>query len=155
MSKELVVNILKYIDENINSKIVIDDLVSQFNYNRFYIMKIFKKELNVSIIDYINILKVYRSLNYLKEKHSLLTIALRNGFYSLEYYSEMFKKIIGINPITYRKIINHDHVDENKINIYISNLSKIKEIINMAEKYKYNKVPAIIKKLTIFKQKAL
>ena len=91
-SKELIVDILIYIDNNLKNKVSIEDLVLKFNYNRFYIMKLFKKELSISIFDYINILKVHNSLDSIKENYSFLTVALKNGFYSLEYYSEIFKK---------------------------------------------------------------
>ena len=49
-SNELICNILFYIDNNINNIITIDDLANEFYYNKFYIMKLFKKELNISIV---------------------------------------------------------------------------------------------------------
>ena len=57
-SNELICNILSYIETNIKNKITIDNLVEEFNYNRYYIMKLFKKELGVSIVDYINIVRM-------------------------------------------------------------------------------------------------
>ena len=153
-SKELIVNILVYIDNNINSKISIDELSLKFSYNKFYIMKLFKKELSISIIDYINVIKIYNSLESIKENYSFLTTALKNGYYSLEYYSEMFKKVTGVNPTTYKKIINHDNnISDLEFDLCMNNLASIKEIINKCNNYKYNLKPTTlkVKRLTIFK----
>lgn len=153
-SNELVCNILSYIDENFKNKITIDDLVSEFNYNRFYIMKLFKRELNISIIDYINTIKIYNSLNYINNNHSFLSCALINGYYSLEYYSEIFKKILGVNPRTYKKIINRNKdVTIKELDTFTNNLAKIKRIIDKCNLYKTNIVPRTLptKKLSLFK----
>ena len=40
---ELVNNILNYIDTNLDNEINIDILSSEFNYDKFYIMKLFKE----------------------------------------------------------------------------------------------------------------
>ena len=61
-SNDLVCKIIKYIDENFNNKITIEDLENTFFYNRFYIMKLFKKEMKLTIIDYINSLRIYNSM---------------------------------------------------------------------------------------------
>ena len=47
ISNSLVCDILEYINKNINDKITIDDLTYEFNYNRYYLMKLFKKELDI------------------------------------------------------------------------------------------------------------
>ena len=53
-SNSLVIDILNYIDNNLYSKITINDLVYRFNYNKDYIMRLFKREIGITIIDYIN-----------------------------------------------------------------------------------------------------
>lgn len=153
-SNELVCKILNYIDENINNRISIDDLSKFFNYNRYYIMKLFKRELNISIIDYVNIVRINNSLEYIKNNYSFLSIALVNGFYSLEYYSEIFKKVLGVNPSTYKKLINrNNNLSEKKMDICTTHLAYIKKIIDKCNKYKENIKPSVlpVKKLSIFK----
>ena len=153
-SNELVCKILNYIDENINNKITIDNISSNFNYNRFYIMKLFKRELNISIIDYINIVRINNSLEYIKNNYNFLSVALINGFYSLEYYSEIFKKVLGVNPSTYKKIVGRNNsLSDNIIDECITNLAYTKEVIDRCNKYKNNVKPSLlpVKKLSIFK----
>ena len=104
-SNELVCNILDYLDENINTIISIDMISSIFCYDKFYIMKRFKKEIGTSIFNYINAIKIYNSLKYFKNDDSILKIALESGFNSLEYFSEIFKKVMGVNPTAYKYFI--------------------------------------------------
>lgn len=47
-SNKLVCSILYFIDENIDRKISISDISERFFYNRYYVMKLFKKEIGVS-----------------------------------------------------------------------------------------------------------
>ena len=98
-SNDLVCDILNYIDENTNNYISIDDITVHTFFNRYYIMKLFKKELKITINDYINKKRIYKSINQIRNtSDSFLKIALDNGFNSLEYFSETFKKIVGVNP---------------------------------------------------------
>lgn len=153
-SNEIICDILEYIEININTKITIDIISKRFNFNRYYLMKLFKKELNISIIDYINNLRVYNSLNNIKNNQSLLNVAISNGFYSLEYFSEMFKNIIGINPSTYKKIINYDrNISDKDMFKYTESITKLKLLIEYSNKYKFNRKTnkIFVKKLSIFK----
>ena len=58
-SNELVCNILKYINININTEITIINLSNIFSYDKTYIMKKFKRELGITIIEYINNKRIF------------------------------------------------------------------------------------------------
>ena len=76
-SNSLVLDILDYIEDNINMKITIDDISRNVYFNRDYIMRTFKRELNMTISDYINKKRIYNSLDELKNSdHLILKIAL-------------------------------------------------------------------------------
>ena len=77
--KEVIYKILKFIDSNINQKIDIDHLSKHFYINRYYLMKLFKREMGLTINNYINSLRIYNSLKDIKDK-SILNVALKNGF---------------------------------------------------------------------------
>lgn len=150
-SNNLICNILDYIDVNINSKISIEDLEHRFYYNRYYIMKLFKKELNITILDYINKLRIYNSTKEISNNEKIIKIALNNGFYSLEYFSEMFKKEIGVSPREYKKIISNTYYYNQRIKI-TNNLITINNLIERINKYKQNRKRETlpVKKLSIF-----
>ena len=154
-SNELVCKILNYIDNNINKKITIEELSLRFFYNRYYIMKLFKKEIGISLFDYINNLRIYNSINSINNSNKLLIrIAIDNGFYSLEYFSEMFKKIIGVSPSIYKKFYYSRYTpSKQNYKLITDNIIKLNTIINKINKYKLNIKPQItpVRKLTIFK----
>ena len=154
-SNELVCDILGYIDINVNRKISIEDIALKFYYNRYYIMKLFKRELGISINNYINYIRIRNSLNeFYNSNYSITRIALNNGFYSLEYYSEMFTKIMGVSPRIYliycksRLLVSYEELD-----IISSNLVLVQDIVDRANKYRKNKKPVGIPvlKRSIFK----
>ena len=153
-SNKLICDILFYIDKNINNKINIQDIADIFFFNRFYIMKLFKKELGISINNYINLKRILNSLSDIKNTNdSYLTIALNNGFNSLEYFSETFKLIIGVSPRVYKKFTYFIiKIKDEEINTIRSNLLKLTSIINKIDNYKNNLKLEIKKekKLSIF-----
>ena len=102
-SNDLVCNIIEYLNNNINKEITIDELSLLFYFDKSYIMRRFKKELNISIHEYINTTRIYNSLKYFKDDNYILSIAFKNGFNSLEYFSEVFKKNMGVSPNIYKK----------------------------------------------------
>ena len=100
-SNELICKIIDYINKNIDIEITIDDLSNQFFFNRTYIKKKFKRELNITIFNYINAIKIYNSLTKFNNNNSITSIALTSGFNSIEYFSEIFKKIMKVSPRKY------------------------------------------------------
>lgn len=153
-SNNLVCGIINYINQNIKNKIAIKDIADDFYFNRFYIMKLFKKELGISINEYINKKRIYDSLTQIKNTNdSFLTIALDNGFNSLEYFSESFKNVIGTSPRTYKKFTYFIiKTTENQTDIIRKNLLKLQVLIEKIDKYKRNRKPENKKekKLSIF-----
>ena len=154
-SNKLICEILIYIDKNIKNRITIEELENKFFYNRYYIMKLFKKEIGLTIVEYINSIRIYNSILLIKKNDSnFIKIAFKNGFYSLEYFSETFKQITNLNPrkfkdyFFYKKSLSFDDIDQ--IN---NSIVKLYEISNIKDNYLAKQKPIIspIKKLSIFK----
>lgn len=153
-SNKLICQILNYIDTNWCNKLSINDLENKFYYNRYYIMKLFKREIGVTIFDYINNFKIHKSINEIAiSNNSMITIAINCGFNSLEYFSETFKNIVGVSPSNYKKILNREAIfNIDKYDEVTLNIIKINKLINKVNVYKNNiKSDKIkVKKLTIF-----
>ena len=153
-SNNLVIKILDYIDNNLYKKISIDELSNIFHYNKDYIMRLFKKEIGFTIIDYINRKRIFNSLEAFKYKnYSILNIAINYGFYSQEYYSEIFHKIIGTSPINYYKFVHlNKSLDYETISKIQNSISELDYQMRNINNYIYNVPPKnSVKNLTIFK----
>lgn len=142
-ANELVCDVLEFLDSNINRKISIEEISNKFYYNRYYIMKLFKKELGITISNYINYMRIRNSMDEIKNGHySMTRIALNNGFYSLEYFSEMFHKVIGVSPRIYSNYCKYRFkVSEKELDTINRHLIEMQEIINFINNYKKNKKP--------------
>lgn len=102
--EKIVMEICKYILNNINNEITMDEIEEVFYYNKFYLIRAFKMYTGYTIKEFINSVKILKTIDpLLFTNDTILKIALNNGFNSQEYYSEKFKNIIGISPLQFRK----------------------------------------------------
>ena len=94
--------------------------------------------------------KIYNSLNELKDtEDSILKVALMHGFTSQEYFTEIFIKVMGVNPNTYRKFTkNHPSLTEDNINTIRKNLTDLRYQLDQITKYKQNVSSETVKKLS-------
>ena len=152
-SNELVVKILNYIDDNLYKRITMDEISSIFYFNKDYLMRIFKKELDITIMDYINKRRIYNSLELLKNTDDLvIKISLNSGYSSLEYYSETFTKVLGVSPLTYRKFTRvNSQISEDELDIIRTRLPEVSIILKNIDIYKNNIKRSEVKKLGLFK----
>ena len=117
--ESIIKDICIYILNNINNEITINELEKTFCYNKFYIIRIFKEYTGFTIKEFVNNVKVLKTVDPLIfTDDTILKIALSNGFNSQEYYSEKFKELIGISPLKFRKEFNclekTENIDELK-----------------------------------------
>ena len=152
-SNELVVKMLNYIDDNLYKRITMDEISSIFYFNKDCLMRIFKKELDITIMDYINKRRIYNSLESLKNTDDLvIKIALNSGYSSLEYYSETFTKILGVSPLTYRKFTKvNSQISDEEFEIIRTRLPDISSLLKRIDIYKNNIKRSEVKKISLFK----
>ncbi len=152
-SNELVCKILNYLINNINNNVTIDDLSNIFYYDKTYIMKIFKKELGLTISKFINIYRINNSLKYFRDDKTILEIGLLNGFNSQEYFSEIFKKVLGVNPMKYKKYLSFTKdIKRNDEELIRKRLIYIDSIINKTNNYLNNQKPKSLVKILVLKK---
>ena len=101
---ERVGNALKYIHKNIYDDIDIDDLADVANVTKPYLIRLFKRYLNISPLQYINRKKIEKAELYLlTENISIKELAYTLGFSDHSYFIRLFKKITGRTPQEYRE----------------------------------------------------
>lgn len=97
---------ISYINMNSMNDISLDIVAEYVYLSPSYFSRLFKKEMGINFIDYLNKVRVEESKKYLaNEKLPLSEIAHIVGFTDQSYYTKVFKKIEGISPGQYRKII--------------------------------------------------
>lgn len=94
----------KYINENISSPLMIDDITREFSISRSSLQTLFKTNVNKTPKHYITDLKLKRSKELLLEnKYTVTEIAYMLGFSSIHYFSRAFKQKFNRTPSEYCK----------------------------------------------------
>lgn len=102
---ELIRSSLTYIDFSYSSHISLPALAKKLNVSPTYLSKRFKKEVGQTLFEYINKVRIEKSLDLLKKvDNAIVDIALSSGFEDQAYYTRTFKKIMGITPTHYRAL---------------------------------------------------
>ena len=94
---------LTFIDLNFSSNLTVKKVALEVNLSPDYLTRLFKKELGVTVITYINQKRIYRSLKLLKTTNlSIEEIGDLIGLSNTSYFYTLFKREIGISPKQYR-----------------------------------------------------
>lgn len=102
--KQLLKNIVTYINENYAQKIALADIAEQFHMSPKYFCRFFKKNFNKTLVEYINDVRIERSLPLLERQNVPITeVAVACGFYNMSYFAHSFKKKMGCTPSQYKK----------------------------------------------------
>lgn len=98
-----------YIQVHSGEKLNIADIAEQVGYAEYYFSKKFKKEVGISVKDYINQTKINRAKILLNSPtKSIQDISDELCFCSQSYFTETFRKYTGMTPIEYRSHSQHD-----------------------------------------------
>ena len=107
-SKKLVNDVLAILKNNIYNSITIDEICKQLSYCKSQIYKQFKKYTGKGIIEYLIKLKIEKAKQLIRENElSVKEISDKLCFDTPNYFSKTFKKIVGTNPLQYKKITNN------------------------------------------------
>ena len=97
--------IRSYIDENYRRDITLEELSGLVFLNTKYISELFKKELGVTVTDYIAGRRFEEARNLLLSSNLLVTdIAQQVGYNDPKYFTRLFRRYNGISPAQYRKL---------------------------------------------------
>lgn len=103
-NSSVVYNALAYISNNYRIISNIDQIAEYVHVSKSYLSSIFKRETGVSIVDYINSLRLEHACFSLKNtKKSVTEISLAMGFRETSYFSKLFSEKYGVSPREYRK----------------------------------------------------
>ena len=102
--KTVLLDVKTYLDENYAKKITLDDLAERYFINKYYLVRSFKEQFGISVMDYLLGVRITKAKNLLRfSKMSAEEIGLSCGIGDQYYFSRVFKKVEGISVREYRK----------------------------------------------------
>ena len=107
---EIINKSTKYIEDNITSEIILENIAKEVNVSYYHFSRIFALMTGYGLKEYITNRRITLAsyeVSYTKER--IIDIAFRYGYNSNESFSRAFKRIHGINPSEAR---------ENKVTVY-------------------------------------
>jgi len=100
----LIENVKNYIISNLEFDIDIAHISEFFHYNKLYLGRLFKKETNMTVNDYVNHKRLEKAKTLLiNTADTVIDISNKIGFNNVTYFNRLFKKNFKVTPTQYRK----------------------------------------------------
>lgn len=98
-----VLQVLEIIDRDYSQPLSLTILSSRVCVHPTYLSNLFKKQVGLTLIDYINRRRVEQAKKLLEDPlNKIFWISEQVGFMNQRYFSQVFKKITGLTPVEYR-----------------------------------------------------
>lgn len=98
--------VINYISEHYAEKIYVEKLADIIMVSPDYFTKMFKDSIGKTPVDYINGIRVNRSMQLLiNSEKPMAEIAENIGFCNANYFHKIFKQYMEISPLAYRKAV--------------------------------------------------
>ena len=98
-------DIHEYICAHYNEEITRANIESLVHLNTDHVNREFKKQTGLSLMEYIQLYRIYQAKRLLKETSlSITEVAGKCGYNTQSYFGEVFRKCTGVSPNEYRKM---------------------------------------------------
>ncbi|WP_240374158.1 PocR ligand-binding domain-containing protein [Bacillus piscicola] len=95
---------LRYIEDHYQKGVTLEEVAAHVHLSTYYLSKLFKKELKTNFVQYVTERKMKKAKELLEwTDMPVLQIALELHYKEPNYFSKVFKKIVGQTPSEYRK----------------------------------------------------
>lgn len=104
VSNHIVDQIQAYIAQHYAEKLTLTGIASQFYISPYYLSRLFKKSTNLSLIEYINGVRIKAAQNLIEKSTDSISVVARNtGFMTTAHFRRVFKDATGMSPQQYRQ----------------------------------------------------
>lgn len=102
----VVLQAVDYISKNYAKNINLEMTAEYVNKSKNYFSYLFKKELGISFVEYLNQVRIEAAKKLLDTTdHKTYEISEQVGYSDYKYFSSVFKKLTGMSPAQYKKLM--------------------------------------------------
>jgi AraC-like DNA-binding protein len=91
-----------YLHTHYQENISLEELAQQFDLNSFYVIRLFKSQVNLTPRAYLINVKINKSKEFLQQGMSIVDVALECGFFDQSHFHKNFLKIVATTPKQYQ-----------------------------------------------------
>ena len=103
-SSDKLKQVLDYIELHYAEPISVSELAKLCYFSEYHFMRFFKKHMNMTCVEYINNLRLEKSVELFEQGNSsILEVSLSAGFHNLSYFHRAFKKKYHMTPLSFIK----------------------------------------------------
>ncbi len=96
--------VISYVAEHYMEELTLGKLAERLNYSMPYLSKVFKEEVGVSFIHYLQNYRIMQACRLLTSSHrSVAEIAEMVGYHDVKFFSALLKQITGLSPSKLRR----------------------------------------------------
>lgn len=95
---EKIYHIIKFINENISSRLLLEDIANEFFMNKYYLCHLFKKHTGFSIKEYITSKRIMRAKELIAQGVPITSICYDVGFNDYSCFYKAFTKLENKSP---------------------------------------------------------
>ncbi|WP_370554040.1 helix-turn-helix domain-containing protein [Edwardsiella tarda] len=100
----LVDALIQWIEQNLDKRILIDDIADRAGYSKWYLQRLFKEVTGYNLAAYVRRRRLIRAAAELQRSNKkIMEITLQYGFDSQQTFSRAFKRRYGTSPVSYRQ----------------------------------------------------
>lgn len=97
---------IQYMENHLQEEITLEEIAAHAGFSPFHFHRLFRKEVGINVADYLRTRRLcYASRLLLYSDESIINISLSCHFESQEAFTRAFKKMYGMPPGRYRKVI--------------------------------------------------
>ena len=95
----------EYINEHFKEEFSVDDIADALFLNKSYLMRAFKQQTGVTLLQFLNMTRCETAKKLLVETDMCIeTIAYEVGYVTASHFTRVFKSIVCITPSKYRRM---------------------------------------------------
>ena len=104
--KNKIVKITKYIEDNYQNELTVQQIADTFKISSGYLSKLFKENLNLTVKKYLYQIRLEHAEEELIETdYSIIDIAFENGFPNTKSFCQIFKRKNHMTPAKFRNMM--------------------------------------------------
>jgi AraC-like DNA-binding protein len=104
--KQAITQLRRYIEQHFADDIRLADLASLVNWNPFYLLRAFRQAVGLPPHAYMETVRIREAQERLRGGTPIVQVAYDTGFSSQSHFTTTFKRLIGVTPGQYARMVN-------------------------------------------------